>query len=106
VASSRWTDSTQEPAIWVEVIDARGNTVGPKPAMSFTAPTVWVFYVAHKHEFAQFYMEQDDVTLPRMESTFGVTVDNLTIGSGWNHQVPTETQPVEMYAVEGLLGPC
>jgi hypothetical protein len=68
-------------------------------------PTVWEFYVAHEHEFARFYPEQDAVTLRRIESTFGVTVDNLTMESGWYHQVMTETQPVEVYEVEGLLGP-
>jgi hypothetical protein len=67
---------------WVELVNACGNTVGPQPAGSFTAPTVWEFNVAHEHKFARFYPEQDDVTLRRIESTFGVTVDNLTMGSG------------------------
>jgi hypothetical protein len=30
---------------WVELIDARGNTAGQKPAGSYTTPTVWEFYV-------------------------------------------------------------
>ena len=31
---------------WVELIDARGNTAGPQPVGSYTAPTVWEFFVS------------------------------------------------------------
>jgi hypothetical protein len=43
--------------------------------------------------------------LRNIESSNGVNVDNMTMESGWYHQVPTETQPVEVYVVGRLLGP-
>lgn len=30
---------------WVELIDAKGNTAGPQPAGSYTAPRMWSFHV-------------------------------------------------------------
>jgi hypothetical protein len=66
---------------WVELIDARGNTVGPQPAGSYTTQTVWEFYVSVMTYYWQPHIYAID-------SSFGVTPENLVMDSGWVQDYP------------------
>jgi hypothetical protein len=66
---------------WVELIDTSGNTGGPQPAGSYTTPTVWELYV----------LAMTNTWKPHLyaiESSFGVTPENLVMDNGWVHDIP------------------
>jgi hypothetical protein len=58
---------------WVELIDARGNTAGPQPVGSYTAPTVWEFYM---HILPENYNLGIHV-IQISSSTFTITPQNM-----------------------------
>jgi predicted phage tail protein len=66
---------------WVELIDARGNTAGPQSAESYTTPTVWEFSIVSCSHHPQLFLYS-------IESDFGVTPENLTLGTDWLEYMP------------------